>query len=302
MATRRTALGLLGASAAALLAPACAPTRSAVPTPVNPLIKPRAEAGAPLTPVLASSELAIGRNRFALGLIDARNQPIASGQVLVEFFKVDPRNGTAEKRSEGPATFRAVELVEKGIWVLPAELPEAGPWGAQVTVSRPGEAVLRARLNFEVRPTFSAPGYGAPAPRSSSLTVQDVGGDASRLCSNVPPCDLHSVSIQDALARGAQPLVVLFATPALCTSATCAPQLNAVQSLRRAGYADRATFIHVEVYAHPFEQLKPAKTVEEWRLPSEPWVFVVDRQGVVRDRFEGSAPLEEMEPALRDLV
>src|SRR5713226_723020 len=100
----------------------------AAPTAVNPLIKPRATNGAELTAVLASSELALGHNRFAIGLIDAQNQPVTSGQVHIEFFKIDHQ--TAEKRSEAEAVFRALELQNKGIWVAPANFDVVGPWGA----------------------------------------------------------------------------------------------------------------------------------------------------------------------------
>jgi hypothetical protein len=75
-----------------------------------------------------------------------------------------------------------------------------------------------------------------------------------------------------------------------------------VLKLRSSGYAERANFIHVEIWEYPFENQKPVKAVQEWRLPSEPWVFVVDRDGNVRDRFEGAAPAEELEPALKPLV
>ena len=43
-------------------------------------------------------------------------------------------------------------------------------------LERPGEAPKVARLSFEVRPRFSAPGYGDAAPRSHSLTEADAGG------------------------------------------------------------------------------------------------------------------------------
>ena len=36
----------------------------------------------------------------------------------------------------------------------------------------------------------------------------------------------------------------------------------------------------------------------EWKLPSEPWIFVVDSTGVIRTRFEGSASVEELEAAI----
>jgi hypothetical protein len=157
-------------------------------------------------------------------------------------------------------------------------------------------------LNLNVLPKFSAPGYGEAAPRSKSVTVRDVGGDLSHICTNSPPCPMHAMSIDEALAAGDKPIVITFATPAFCTSATCAPELNAIVKLHDAGYAERATFIHVEIYQYPFEQQQPVKAVQEWRLPSEPWAFVVDRGGNVRGRFEGAAPADEVESSLKSVL
>jgi len=287
---------------AACQAPAAArpTTAAAAPTAVNPLVKPRAT-GADLTAVQASSELAQGRNRFAVGLIDARNQPIVTGSVGIEFFKL-LSSGSAEKRADATATFRSVGGASKGIWVTPAAFPETGPWGAQVTFDPgTGDPAKVARMNFDVRPKFSAPGYDDPAPRSASPTDRDVNGDTSHICSNTPACALHTLSIAEALDPGQKPLVVLFATPALCTSATCAPELEAVQQLHTT-YAEAANFIHVEIYQYPFDGQHVAKTVDEWHLPSDPWTFVVDKSGIVRDRFEGAAPIEELEPALKAVL
>jgi hypothetical protein len=95
--------------------------------------------------------------------------------------------------------------------------------------------------------------------------------------------------------------VLLFATPALCTSATCAPELQAIQQLDSA-YGGQANFIHVEIYQYPFDGVHTARTVDEWQLPSEPWTFIVDKTGIVRDRFEGAAPIEELEPAVKAVL
>jgi hypothetical protein len=170
-----------------------------------------------------------------------------------------------------------------------------------VTLDASGAAPKVARLNFEVKDRFSAPGYDEPAPRSVSPTDRDVGGDTSHICSNTPPCNLHSISIAEALQGGQKPLVVLFATPLLCTSATCGPELQDVLQLRDA-YADQANFIHVEIYQYPFDGQHVAPTVDEWKLPSDPWTFIVDKTGIVRDRFEGSAPFDELEPSLKTLL
>jgi hypothetical protein len=307
LTTRRQALqvvlgGAVGSLFAACQVPAASPppVPTAVPTAVNPLVKPRAT-GAELTAVQATSELAQGRNRFALGLIDARNQPITAGAVSLEFFKV-LANKSAEKRADATAVFRSVGGASKGIWVAPATFPETGQWGAQVTlVPGSGGAPKQTRMNFEVGPKFSAPGYDEAAPRSVSPTDRDVNGDTSRICSNTPACALHSMSIAEALDPGQKPLVLLFATPALCTSATCAPELDAVQQLHST-YAERANFIHIEIYQYPFDSQHTARTVDEWRLPSDPWTFIVDKTGIVRDRFEGAAPIEELEPALKAVL
>jgi hypothetical protein len=303
---RQMALAVFGGAVTSLLA-ACqsAPSQPAAqapaapPTAPNPLVKPRSS-GTELTAVQASSELAQGRNRFTLGLIDARNQPVTAGKVNVEFFRL-LSNGQAEKRADAAAVFRSVGGASKGIWVAPASFPETGQWGAQVTLDTGDGAPKLARLNFQVRPTFSAPGYDDPAPRSASPTDRDVNGDTSHICSSTPPCSLHTLSIADALAPGQKPLVVLFATPALCTSATCAPELEAVVQLHST-YAEQANFIHVEIYQYPFDGLHTAKTVDEWSLPSDPWTFIVDKAGIVRDRFEGAAPVEELEPSLKAVL
>ena len=304
LTSRRLALRYLAAGFAlpALAACQAGPAAAPKPTPNNPLIRPKPQAGAAFTPVLASSELALGRNRFAIGLIDPKNQPITSGSVHLEFFKVDQASGNATKKSEGDATFRAVELLNRGLWVTSASFDAVGTWGAQVTLANPGTSPQVGRLAFEVKQAFSSPGYDKPAPRSQSPVVSDVGGDASHLCSSNPPCAFHQVSIAQALESGTKPLVLLFATPAFCTSGTCAPELSAITKLHDTGYADKASFVHVEIYSYPFDQQKPSPTVEEWHLESEPWVFLVDKGGVVRGRFEGAAPVEEIEPSLKSLV
>src|SRR5437879_1630806 len=96
--TRRRAMLLFGGLMAIPVLEACQSPQAQAPAPTaaNPLIKPRATSGAELTPVLASSELALGRNRFALGLIDAQNQPIGAGQVHLEFFKL---NGQTRRKA-----------------------------------------------------------------------------------------------------------------------------------------------------------------------------------------------------------
>jgi len=40
----------------------------------------------------------------------------------------------------------------------------------------------------------------------------------------------------------------------------------------------------------------------EWNLRSEPWIFVVDGQGMIRASFEGLTTRREVEAALRSML
>ena len=42
--------------------------------------------------------------------------------------------------------------------------------------------------------------------------------------------------------------------------------------------------------------------MEEWRLDTEPWIFVVDGQGIIRAKFEGLVTLTELEAALQQTL
>tara|TARA_B100001971_G_C17955213_1_gene414582 strand:- start:207 stop:614 length:408 start_codon:yes stop_codon:yes gene_type:complete len=121
-----------------------------------------------------------------------------------------------------------------------------------------------------------------------------------------PDPDLYRLSINDAL-KEEQPLVVVFATPAFCVSATCGPQVEIVSSLKER-FAGKANFIHVEVFANPHEMEagRPAggfvPAVSEWSLPTEPWTFIMDHSGVVAAKFEGFTTLDELEVALQEVI
>jgi hypothetical protein len=65
-------------------------------------------------------------------------------------------------------------------------------------------------------------------------------------------------------------------------------------------------FVHIEIYTNltdpefaPIPQnLSPTVLADGWNLPSEPWVFVVDSNGIVQARFEGVISVEELEAEL----
>ena len=287
--SRRSILVGLGASAAALALSACQRASSTVviPSPTPGRTGP--------TLVLATSELVVGHNRFAVGIIDEANRPIPDAAVTFGFYQVSGQQAT--KRFDAPGTFRWVEQKTKGIYTAPVEFDAAGRWGVEAVLNRDGRPTV-VRSAFDVQQQGSAPTIGMAAIRSRTPTTQDVR-DPSEICTAAPPCALHSQSLDQLFSNG-RPSLVLFASPGFCTSATCAPQLDVVLGLRPA-YADRVSFAHIEIYKDPRNGVV-ADAVNEWHLPSEPWTFFVDSGGTIVDRFDGIVTADEIQPVLDRLA
>ena len=96
------------------------------------------------------------------------------------------------------------------------------------------------------------------------------------------------------------PFVVTFSTPKFCSSRTCGPVVDVVEEVSRRFEDDGIRFIHVEV----FEDNDPAKGfnrwMQEWKLPTEPWTFLVGADGKIAARFEGTVSVSELEQAVRE--
>jgi hypothetical protein len=252
-----------------------------------------------LQPVLVATQLAVGTDRFPIGIAE-NNTPVTDASVHVRVF--GPSGGATVPKDEADAPYHGDGLEGHGLYVAQLHFDIAGAWSAQVTASRPGGVPTTVALQFGVRLATQVPMVGQPAPRSHNLTTADVP-DASYIDSGRPPDDMHALSIADPIAQH-RPALVVFATPAFCQSATCGPQVNAVQQLEPA-YRDRLAFIHVEVYRNfkpdPAQrQLSP--TMAEWHLETEPWVFLIDRNGNVGAVFEGATATDELRPAIDRLL
>jgi Thioredoxin-like domain len=251
--------------------------------------------------VVPNTDLSVGRNRFALGVLQiARDTttpvPVPDASLALKFFHpVEPQ---PVPKGEAAPEFRFVDDKRKGLYVAQVQFDQPGDWGVEVSGSAAGQPLTTTRIRFAVKPKSDTPAIGAPAPRSRNLTRHDVD-DVRKIDSGATPNDMHELSIADALEQG-KPLVVIFSSPGFCMTQTCAPQLGEVQKLK-ARFGQQASFVHVEIFKDPATRT-PYEAVTEWGLTSEPWTFFVDKQGLVAEKFEGPAPYAELEPALQKLV
>lgn len=301
-----------------LLALGCDVGAPAAPTPSATSSEAGKDDGI-VTPALASSELVVGEERFVFGLIDPKSsQPINDvPEVSIQFFKVH-EDGTATKTGDAQPIFRS-ENLPAGVYVVRTTFNEPGDWGALMNINRQGYEPYQVKANFTVSATSTVPVAGKPAPPSKNQTTTD-GFNIDEIDSAVPHDNMHGMTVAAAVKSG-KPTVVLFAAPGFCPSFTCGPDLELVQTLQTK-YGDKANFIHIEspntIQDHTHEGtvdpdhrqleghrgiLKPqVKTAEEWGLKSEPWLFFIDKDGNVYQRYEGGLTLDEVEPEFAKLV
>lgn len=259
---------------------------------------------------VVTQDLAVGDSRLTLVVL-ADGRPLSEGAVhLVFYYLQDPQpvvraEADAVPRLDQHEHANLADHVDLPFYVAAVRFDRAGPWGMEAQVNQPGSATRVARTRLDVREQPVAPGVGAAAPRSTSKTLRTAPPEELSSALPIDP-ELYRLSIAEAIETG-RPLVVAFATPAFCQSRTCGPQLHVIEHLKEV-YGEQVNFIHVEIYDKPQEatrdlrSARPSPTVTEWRLPSEPWVFVVDGRGSIAARFEGFVTLDELEPELRQVL
>lgn len=254
---------------------------------------------------LATSRFTVGPNRLAFGVIDDQGQ-FVYGRTAV--YVARSPSARARGPYPAPADLLVTDPPFRSRQAASEEDPFAAVYAAQVPLTRPGRWSVLVVTERDGRRTAAAsevrvitkgqdriPDVGEPAPRVQTDTLASVGGNERLLDTRVPPSDLHARSFSELV--GKQPVALLFATPQLCQSRVCGPVVDVALQLERR-YGDRVAFIHQEVY----EDNRPPRVREPLRrfqLPTEPWLFVVDREGRVTARLEGSFGLRAFEAALR---
>ncbi len=295
---------------AAILISACSTAPAATPTPraIAPILT--APAGSPvaiqepLTVVVAATDLAVGRNRFAFGLLDAEG-PIRTPEVRVTFYHVD--GDPSKPAGQDMARFVRWPSSKAGVYVVQAQFPAPGRWGVVVETPKvEGETPTFGQSGFIVKAESSAPALGEVPPPILNRTTAEVSDLTKLTSAREPDPDLYRMTVADAL-KSSRPSLIAFATPLFCSTATCGPQLQVLSALNER-HAGKVNFIHIEVYENPHEMKEDFSAgrvsphMDQWGLLTEPFTFVLDAGGRVTSKFEGFATEEELEAALAEVL
>lgn len=253
--------------------------------------------------------LACGPNRLMFSFLDASNTPVAAPDRSVTVALYDLGSDPETAVTTADATFVWAIEDSVGVYVANVDLPTAGLWGAEFGTQAPGAAPETIRVQFDVQPESITTAIGDPAPASDTPTLDDVGGDVARLSTDDAPVEaFYTTSVADALAAK-EPFVLVFATPKFCTSAQCGPTLDRIKPIAAAHPG--LTVINVEPYQLEWKdgqlqpvlsgdppQLTTVTSADEWKLAAEPWVFVVDGNGIVTASFMLIFGDEELDAAI----
>ena len=262
-------------------------------------------------PVLAptGSLFVSGDNRFGFGLFTTSRAQITNAQAVVYVAPV----GGGEAQGPFVAHYQSLAVKPQFASRTTTQDPDAAKtlYVASVPFDKPGryEVLGMAKLDDRLVAATSAappvtvvppkadpvPAVGDTPPRIHTPTKASVAGDLAKIDTRNPHDDMHDVDFADAL--GKKPIVLVFATPLLCQSRVCGPVVDVAEEVK-SEFGDKADFIHMEIYNDNEVAKGFRPQVAAFHLPTEPWVFVIDKQGKVAARIEGAYSADELRAAV----
>ena len=249
-----------------------------------------------LVPVMVTNAVPAGQSRILMLYLDNANRVKSAPDRTVKAAFYDLDRDPAKPVMTADGAFLWTIEGERGMYALNVDLPTAGQWGAEFTTQAPGSPAETVRMTFPVRSEVPTVKVGQAAPPSKTATAADVGGDLTKISTDkAPDPAFYGTSVADALTAH-KPFMLIFATPKFCTSAQCGPTLDHFKTIAAAH--PEVTFINAEPYQLSFTdgslqpvldangQLQATDVTDQWGLLSEPWIFAVDRTGIVRGSYE----------------
>ncbi|HEU5064124.1 MAG TPA: hypothetical protein VFT79_13380 [Solirubrobacterales bacterium] len=247
----------------------------------------------------------VGENRYPFGVFTRGQEQIDDADVALYFAKDEksPVVGPLPARVASLETKSAYRSRSAGdattVYVVPeVDFDRPGPW-VGIAMLKGEDGLEASRVPSPVVGKWSGvPEVGEKAPVIDTPTAAEVGGDLEKIDTRIPPDQMHEVDFADVV--GKRPTVIVFATPAFCQSRVCGPVVDIAQQVSDSVEGE-VDFIHMEVYNDndPGKGVRPQ--MRAYKLPTEPWTFLVDRNGVIRERIEGAYGASELEDAVRKI-
>jgi hypothetical protein len=254
--------------------------------------------------VLVPSEVVVGQNRFAVGLMDASGELIHDASVHFQYYDLtNPSSPTLESQADAVRVETPDGLTT--IFSHERSFNRVGKWGVVVQARLPDGSSSAASIGFEVIADSPTLKIGQKVPSIKTQTAADVDNNLKALTSAAQPNPaFYQTSLSQAITNG-KPTVLLLSTPAFCVSRLCGPAYDTTSALQ-SRYGDKLNFVSAEVYtglpnpAATNFQLSPIMSA--LGLKTEPWLFLIDKDGAVAYRFEGLFTTDEVDGHIQALL
>lgn len=248
-----------------------------------------------------------GRNRFSFGVFRVDRSEISDAEVAIYVARDsdDVLEGPFPARRESlqtkapfkSQTVSSDPLAATVAYVSEVRFDKPGSWHVIAIVKEGDEFVPSLMPDIKIGSYSRIPDVGDRAPKVHTPTAADVGGDLTKIDTRQPPDSMHDIDFADVV--GTKPTVLLFSTPALCMSRVCGPMVDIEEQVKSETDGDVA-FIHQEVYNDndPNKGIRPQ--LAAYGLQTEPWLFVIDREGRISTRIEGAFSVADLKDAVAE--
>lgn len=251
----------------------------------------------------------VGVNRIAFGVFDLAGEQVDDADIALYFAEGanGPAMGPYPARVDSlktPAAFRAKTTADDpgaatSVYVVPRlEVKRRGELAIVAVIRRDGELEAARVPSFVVGEFDAVLDVGDPAPRIHTPTADEVS-DISEIETRIPPDSMHDTDFADVV--GKEPILLVFATPQLCQSRVCGPTVDIVEEVK-SRIGDSGTFIHMEVFKENDGTKGVRPQLRAFNLETEPWAFIIDRNGRISARFEGAFGADELTRAMEAVV
>jgi hypothetical protein len=249
-----------------------------------------------------------GTNRLGFGVFTLDNEQIPDADVAIYAARPDGKAvGPFPAAAESLVTDAAFQSqgtssdpdAAKTVYTSQVELDGEGEWRLLALVREEDGSYGYVTIPSAVVRETAVPDVGEKAPVIHTPTAEDVGGDLTKIDTRQPPSTMHEHDYADVV--GVEPVALLFATPALCTSRVCGPVVDIAEQVK-SERPDDAAFIHMEIYNNNSFEDGLREQVKAFNLRSEPWLFVIDSDGKVSTEIEGAFSERELNEALDEVA
>ncbi len=236
---------------------------------------------------IITEDLELGNNRVVLSVLDNK------GQTITDNLRFSFKKLGSNKTNEIKEITVSFWPPKRNVFVTNINFNETGYW--EFIVNRENETAKATVNVLENSETLSVGDTVEPiyTPSLSDFEISNITTDIN------PEKKLYLFNLEHALNQK-KPILLSFSTPGLCVTGACAPQLEELKKI--SSLNNDVIIIHVEIWKNFDEVMKKGdlsvgvlnESVRKFNIKTEPWTFLINAEGIVKNRYQGYVESNEI--------